>query len=130
MRRFSLTRPWTAIACSRFNPNWNACLKDWRRGCERNRETSNNQHPTPNIQFSSAVRNPSVGCWMLDVGCSIVVLLFVCTLHASAAPVTNRFNAGVAAYQAGDFSEAARAFRDSAAAQPASGTFQNLGNAE
>lgn len=67
---------------------------------------------------------------MLVVGCSIVVLLFLCTLHASAATITNRFNAGVEAYQAGDFAQAARVFRDCASAQPASGTLQNLGNAE
>lgn len=67
---------------------------------------------------------------MLAVGCSIAVLLFLCALDASAAPITDRFNAGLEAYQAGDFAQAAQAFRDSVKAQPASGTLQNLGNAE
>ena len=58
------------------------------------------------------------------------VLLFLCAFHASAATIADRFSAGLEAYQAGDFAQAARAFRDCASAQPASGTFQNLGNAE
>jgi hypothetical protein len=34
-------------------------------------ETSNNQHPTPNIQFPDAPVSPlDVRCWALDVGCS------------------------------------------------------------
>jgi tetratricopeptide (TPR) repeat protein len=60
----------------------------------------------------------------------MVVLLLLSTFHASAAPATDRFNAGVEAYRAGDFSEAARVFRDCATTHPASGTFQNLGNVE
>jgi tetratricopeptide (TPR) repeat protein len=40
------------------------------------------------------------------------------------------FIAGTQAYRAGDYLHAARAFRDSANVQPASGTLQNLGNAE
>jgi len=57
-------------------------------------------------------------------------LLFLCTLHANAATITDQFNSGVEAYGTGDFAGAARAFRESAAARPASGALQNLGNAE
>lgn len=96
----------------------------------RKHPTSNIQHRTANFPAPSEIHPLDVGCWMLDVGCSIVVLLFLCALHASAAAITDRFNAGLEAYQAGDFAQAARAFRDSAKAQPASGTLQNLGNAE
>jgi hypothetical protein len=55
------------------------------------------------------------------------VLLFA-GFHAAAGPET--FAEGVDAYRNGDFERAARAFRDSADAQPAAGTLQNLGNAE
>jgi tetratricopeptide (TPR) repeat protein len=47
-----------------------------------------------------------------------------------AAAANDFFKTGVEAFQAGDFVQAARAFRDSAAARPASGALQNLGNAE
>ena len=40
------------------------------------------------------------------------------------------FREGVEAYRGGDCAGAGRAFRESAARQPASGTLQNLGNAE
>jgi len=40
------------------------------------------------------------------------------------------FQAGIRAYEAGDFSTAAQAFQNSAGMQPAAGTYQNLGNAE
>jgi hypothetical protein len=40
------------------------------------------------------------------------------------------FQTGAAAYRSGDYASAAEAFCDSATQQPASGTFQNLGNAE
>lgn len=40
------------------------------------------------------------------------------------------FQSGVTAYEKRDFNEAARSFREAVVAQPASGTFQNLGNAE
>jgi len=67
---------------------------------------------------------------MLDVGCSLVAVLLLCALSTSAAPITTQFNAGVEAFQSGDFAQAAQAFRDAAAREPASGTLQNLGNAE
>jgi len=44
--------------------------------------------------------------------------------------MTNGFDAGLEAYRAGDFSRATQAFRESVSVQPASGTLQNLGNAE
>jgi tetratricopeptide (TPR) repeat protein len=40
------------------------------------------------------------------------------------------FARGYAAYQAGDYKGAVRAFREAAEVRPAAGTFQNLGNAE
>lgn len=40
------------------------------------------------------------------------------------------FRAGAAAYRAGDYARAVAAFRQSTTQQPASGTLQNLGNAE
>jgi tetratricopeptide (TPR) repeat protein len=66
----------------------------------------------------------------LNVGCSLVALLLLCALSTSAAPITSQFNAGVEAFQSGDFAQAAQAFRYAAAREPASGTLQNLGNAE
>ncbi len=57
----------------------------------------------------------------------LLVILFACVAHASAATL---FSDGVAAYRVGDYSRAARDFRQSAIDQPASGTLQNLGLAE
>ncbi len=57
-------------------------------------------------------------------------LLFFLTVQATAADSANQFQAGVRAYQAGEFAKAAQTFRDAAAREPASGTLQNLGNAE
>jgi tetratricopeptide (TPR) repeat protein len=45
-------------------------------------------------------------------------------------PANKLFEAGREAYGAGNYVQAAQAFRDSAKVQPASGTLQNLGNAE
>jgi tetratricopeptide (TPR) repeat protein len=59
----------------------------------------------------------------------MIVAVLLCALQASAASVTNSFNSGVQAYQAGDFAQAASAFHEATMQQPASGTFQNLGNA-
>jgi hypothetical protein len=47
-----------------------------------------------------------------------------------ATPAEALFRTGVKAYRAGDYAQAALAFRESAARQPGSGTLQNLGNAE
>jgi tetratricopeptide (TPR) repeat protein len=58
------------------------------------------------------------------------VVLLVCLFRADAAPVPDRFNAGIEAYRAGDYARSAQAFRDCAAAQPSAGALRNLGNAE
>jgi len=52
------------------------------------------------------------------------------SLSARAASPDALFQDGTAAYRAGDFARAATAFRESVTLQPASGTLQNLGNAE
>lgn len=49
---------------------------------------------------------------------------------ANASSPENLFRSGLEAYRTGEFARAAEAFRESAALSPASGTFQNLGNAE
>lgn len=59
----------------------------------------------------------------------VAKLAMTCVAQPSAAG-TNAFAMGAAAYRAGDFVAATEAFRASAVAQPASGTLQNLGNAE
>jgi tetratricopeptide (TPR) repeat protein len=48
----------------------------------------------------------------------------------AAAPVDALFREGTSAYRAGDYSRAARAFSQAAGRRPASGTLQNLGNAQ
>jgi tetratricopeptide (TPR) repeat protein len=50
--------------------------------------------------------------------------------HRPSAPADALFQEGVRAYRAGDYLHASRAFQASAARQPASGTFQNLGLVE
>ena len=59
---------------------------------------------------------------------SLLILLTV-PLLSLASPAAS-FHDGVEAYAAADYSRAATAFRAAATAQPASGTLQNLGNAE
>jgi tetratricopeptide (TPR) repeat protein len=65
----------------------------------------------------------------LEIVCGLA-LFSVCALHASGMPANKLFEAGREAYRAGNYAEAAQAFLNSANAQPASGTLQNLGNAE
>ena len=60
-------------------------------------------------------------------GLLLVPLLSLAALGSS--PDT-LFQAGVAAYRAADYTQAAETFRQSAKLQPASGALQNLGNAE
>jgi len=60
---------------------------------------------------------------------AITLTLLAVAQPAPAAPETH-FHAGVAAYEAGDYAVAARAFSDSLAVQPAAGTLLNLGLAE
>jgi tetratricopeptide (TPR) repeat protein len=51
-------------------------------------------------------------------------------LPAAGASPTAAFRIGVGAYNAGDYNRAIKSFSESAMLEPASGTFQNLGNAE
>ena len=59
-----------------------------------------------------------------------LVLVAWPALQVQAAPFEELFREGVAAYRAADYAGAAKAFRQSTTVQPASGTLQNLGNAE
>jgi len=59
-----------------------------------------------------------------------LALAFAFQIKASPASAEEIFKTGIEAYQAGDFAQAAQAFRDAAAQRPASGTLQNLGNAQ
>ena len=59
------------------------------------------------------------------------LLALVLSLSASClASPASLFQSGTNAYNAGDFSQAAEAFREAIAIQPVSGSLQNLGNAE
>jgi hypothetical protein len=60
----------------------------------------------------------------------VSVLLALTSTTAFCATALDLFKEGRAAYQSGDFTGAVRLFRESAAARAATGTFQNLGNAE
>ena len=64
--------------------------------------------------------------WLL---CILMPALFVGG-QTSYAATSGSFENGLAAYQAGHFSEAAKAFREAAEHEPASGTFVNLGLTE
>jgi hypothetical protein len=57
-----------------------------------------------------------------------LVVLLAAVSHATS--VEEFFRLGTEAYRAGDYARSAHAFAESAAQQPASGTLQNLGNAE
>jgi len=57
-------------------------------------------------------------------------LLCSCGAAGRSASFEESFREGAAAYRAGDYARATAAFRQSTTQQPASGTFQNLGNAE
>ena len=59
-----------------------------------------------------------------------LLTLFCLAVAARGAGCDALFLEGVDAYRANDYTRAADAFRDSARLQPASGTLQNLGNAE
>jgi tetratricopeptide (TPR) repeat protein len=58
------------------------------------------------------------------------MLVVLCAFQCTSASAQKTFRDGVEAYQAGEFAQAAQAFRDAASSEPASGTLQNLGNAE
>src|SRR5215471_1381320 len=57
-------------------------------------------------------------------------IYFVTASAGFSSPVDALFSEGINAYRSSDYSRAADAFRKAAALQPASGTLQNLGNAE
>jgi len=71
-------------------------------------------------------------CWSGRIGFQVLLLGLGIGVAApcGAASVEALFREGAGAYRAGDYSGAARAFREAAGRQPASGTLQNLGNAE
>jgi tetratricopeptide (TPR) repeat protein len=60
----------------------------------------------------------------------ISLCLVVASLPSLAATPETLFHLGSGAYHAGDYARAAMAFHEAAQLQPASGTLQNLGNAE
>ena len=60
----------------------------------------------------------------------VCVALLASSIRILAASPNTVFQAGAAAYRAGDYLRAAEAFRQSVALQPASGALQDLGNAE
>jgi tetratricopeptide (TPR) repeat protein len=64
--------------------------------------------------------------------CVALLLLFACVWPSSASALSAEalFQTGVTDYRAGNYVQAAEAFRQSIALQPASGALQNLGNAE
>lgn len=59
-----------------------------------------------------------------------LLLAFRLFTPATEAATNDAFSAGLEAFNAGDFVEASRAFRDAATCQPAAGTFVNLGLVE
>ncbi len=62
--------------------------------------------------------------------CLPLFLLCACASLSNATPADALFRDGIRAYRAGEYARAALEFRQSAASQSASGTLQNLGNAE
>lgn len=64
-----------------------------------------------------------------NLGCGIL-LLFWCSSNGYSASSDGVFRAGLESYRDGDYGAAAEAFRQSADLRPATGTLQNLGNAE
>ena len=67
--------------------------------------------------------------WLLSLLVS-VFFVSIAPNKALAASADTLFHIGSGAYRAGDFTRAAQAFRQAANVEPASGTLQNLGNAE
>ena len=78
-------------------------------------KTSDLQFSIFNFQFSICL----LAAWLLSPWG---------VLHAASPPAL--FQAGVAAYQSGQYAAAAQAFKDSAGLHPAAGTLQNLGLSE
>src|SRR5687768_14781434 len=85
-------------------------------------------------QISASLRRRLPGLWssakhwvILHV---LLVSLLAGTVQAREDSANTFFQDGLAASQAGQYAKAARAFRDSLAHQPATGTLLNLGLAE
>jgi hypothetical protein len=64
------------------------------------------------------------------LGCVIVLALLSCAAKLQGAMPNDFFTQGVAAYRAGQFAAAAKAFEQAAASRPAVGSLVNLGLAE
>lgn len=60
----------------------------------------------------------------------LVVLFCLCARANGATTAEQQFQAGLQAWRSEDFSRAAEAFQESAAAEPAAGTYEDLGDAE
>jgi tetratricopeptide (TPR) repeat protein len=87
----------------------------------------------PEGHDSAPARRDAGGFLTLSSGlrlCFLLLLATCATPPLQGAGLTNLFQAGIAAYKEGDYAGAMQAFRQSAAQQLASGTLQNLGNAE
>jgi tetratricopeptide (TPR) repeat protein len=82
------------------------------------------QLPIANCQLA-------IGNWksVSQVFLPALVLMFL-AVPGLAASADALFREGLDAYRAGDYARAARAFSEAAGRQPASGTLQNLGNAQ
>jgi len=85
-------------------------------------------HPLPRAPYPAdfSLRRPGFG-----FAASVLMLaaLSACPSTAAARSAESLFQAGAAAYRAGQYPRAAEAFHESVAHQPASGTLQDLGNA-
>ena len=69
--------------------------------------------------------------WTNKAGfCLMLLVVGVCATLARGAAFEDAFREGVAAYRIGDYAGAVKAFQQSTRRQLASGTLQNLGNAE
>jgi hypothetical protein len=77
--------------------------------------------------FSPFILRAFFGLRISAIGFLLVQLL---SLAVFAASPDSLFQAGTTAYRAGDYTRAAESFRQLVVLQPASGTLQNLGNAE
>jgi len=86
----------------------------------------------PEVSSADEIASSNLSCaskctWVFRVA---FLLQFGCCLLIGAQSAEVAFRQGVTAFQAGQYENAATAFRQSAARQPASGTLQNLGLAE
>ncbi len=116
----SAPRPQAPPNCSPSNPTSSACCSNWRRDYESLR-------PSPAFGLrTSDFGLPSAFGFRPSGFCSLPFSPW----PPSPPPPTALFQAGVTAYRAADYAQAAEAFRQSVALQPASGALQNLGNAE